>query len=123
MNYIHQLIKGVPYSWLKSRGNMDAPAAWSKAIADQTRDLPKVKEACALKVTFLLPPNKFPADFPYGPDLDNLLKRLLEGLNETIFADTMGKDSCVIVLNVMKTKVPSESEAGVHFEVLPISIT
>lgn len=25
-----------------------------------------------MKITFLLPADKFPTDFPYGPDLDNL---------------------------------------------------
>lgn len=76
-----------------------------------------------LKVTFLLPPDKFPADYPFGPDLDNLLKRLLDGLNETIFSETPGRDSCVVLLHVMKTKVKSNEQAGVHFEVLPVSVS
>jgi Holliday junction resolvase RusA-like endonuclease len=79
------MIRGVPYSQAKSRGNKSAAANWSTSIIEQTSNFPKVKEACALKVTFLLPPNKFPTDFPYGPDLDNLLKRLLDGLHKTIF--------------------------------------
>jgi Holliday junction resolvase RusA-like endonuclease len=122
VSYINHTIHGVPYSQLKSRGNKDAPKLWSECIIEQTKTLPKIKEACALKVTFLLPENKYPADFPYGPDLDNLLKRFLDGLNKTIFSDTKGKDSCVAILNVMKTKVTSDNEAGVHFEVLPVRI-
>jgi Holliday junction resolvase RusA-like endonuclease len=122
MKYINYLIRGVPYTHIKRRGKITAPAAWSKTVIAQTRHLPKVKEACALKVTFLLPPDKFPADFPYGPDLDNLLKRLLDGLNQTIFSETHGRDSCVILLHVMKTKVTSPSKAGVHLEVLPIAV-
>lgn len=123
MRYINCLIRGVPYSHLKRRGKIAAPAAWSKTVVAQTRGLPRVKEACALKVTFLLPPDKFPADFPYGPDLDNLLKRLLDGLNKTIFSETRGRDSCVVLLHIMKTKVASPAEAGVHIEVLPITVT
>lgn len=123
MTYINHMIHGVPYSQAKSRGNKDAAPAWSAAIIDQTSKLAKVKEACALKVTFLLPPNKFPSDFLYGPDLDNLLKRLLDALNETIFSDAQGKDSCVVHLTVMKTRVASEAEAGAHIEVLPVSVT
>jgi len=122
MSYINHKILGVPYSRLKSRGNKDGPKLWSKLIIKKTMDLPKIKEACALKVTFLLPANKYPTDFPYGPDLDNLLKRFLDGLNKTIFSETKGKDSCIVLLNVMKTKVKSDDEAGVHFEVLPVSI-
>jgi Holliday junction resolvase RusA-like endonuclease len=70
----------------------------------------------------MLPPNKLPKDLPYGPDLDNLMKRLADALNETIFSETEGKDSCVIELNVMKTRVESENEAGALLEVLPIKI-
>src|SRR5712692_1637025 len=123
MSYINRLIRGVPYGHLKRRGKIEAPAAWSEMVVAQTRNLPKVKEACALKVTFLLPPDKFPADFPYGPDLDNLLKRLLDGLNQTIFSGTRGLDSSVILLSVMKTKVSSPAKAGVHVEILPIRVT
>jgi Holliday junction resolvase RusA-like endonuclease len=76
-----------------------------------------------LRVTFLLPPDKFPNDFPYGPDLDSLLKRFLDTLNETIFKDTQGGDSCVVSLHVMKTKVECPKEAGAILEVLPVTIT
>jgi len=123
MTYICQKIKGVPYSKKKSRGRIDAPAEWTQKIIDQTKDLPKVKEACVLNITFLLPPDKFPTDFPYGPVLDNLLKGFLNVLNETIFSGAPGKASCIVSLNVMKTKVESESMAGALLEVLPVSIT
>jgi len=75
VGYINVLIKGIPYAKSKLRGDRQAPARWSKVIVEQTGALPRVKEACVVKVTFLLPPDKFPADYPYGPDLDNLLKR------------------------------------------------
>jgi len=63
MTYICQKIEGVPYSRHKRRGRVDAPAEWTQKIIDQTKDLPKVKEACVLNITFLLPPDKFPTDF------------------------------------------------------------
>jgi len=75
-----------------------------------------------LKATFLLPPDKFPTDLPYGLDLDNLLKLFLDALNETIFSEAKGKDSCVISMTVMKTMVPSNKEAGVHLEILPVKL-
>jgi len=101
MKHIQCKIKGTPYSQRKVRGNVDAPGEWTETIKAQTEQLPKVKDACILKVTFLLPPDKFPADFPYGPDLDNLLKRFLDALNETIFSETQGQDSCVISLSAL----------------------
>ena len=122
MSYINHHIRGIPYGHNKKRGNLNAPAEWFKCVESQTAKLPRVKEACALKVTFLLPPDKFPEDFPYGPDLDNLLKRFMDALNLTIFSETPGKDSCVVILTVMKTKVAAKKEAGVHLEVLPISV-
>ena len=122
MTYINHHISGVPYSRNKSRGNLGAADEWSEQIKTQTATLPRVKEACSLKVTFLLPPDKFPSDFPYGPDLDNLLKRFMDALNDTVFSETKGGDSCVVILTVMKARVASIAEAGVHLEVLPISV-
>jgi hypothetical protein len=52
--------------------------------------LPRISEVCILKVTFLLPPDKYPKNLPYGPDLDNLLKRFLDLLNETVFWTRVG---------------------------------
>ena len=123
MKHISHRISGIPYSRNKKRGNTEAPKQWSDAVVQQTKHLPKVTEACILRVTFLLPPNKFPTDLPYGPDSDNLMKRFSDALNHTIFSETQGKDSCVIEMSVMKTKVDSEEEAGALIEVLPIRIT
>ena len=66
MPYLWQKIVGVPYSRTKPRGDTQAPTLWTEAILAQTRHLPKVKEACMLGVTFLLPPNKNPR-WVYGP--------------------------------------------------------
>ncbi len=95
---------------------------WTKAIIAQTKDLPKITDGCVAKITFLLPADKFPADYPFGSDLDNLVKRFFDALNETIFSDAPGKDSCVISLNVTKVKVNSEREAGALLEILPIKL-
>lgn len=122
MKYINHKISGIPYGKRKNSGNVEAPEKWTQAIIEQTEILPKITEACILRVTFLLPPNKFPLDLPYGPDLDNLMKRFCDALNETIFCNTNGKDSCIIEMGAMKTKVTSEQEAGALLEVLPVSI-
>ncbi len=123
MKHSIKRIAGIPYSRNKARGNKLAPKQWTQAVIDQTDSLPKVKEACIVKITFLLPPNKFPSDLPYGPDLDNLTKRFFDALNQTIFSETQGKDSCVIKVSVMKTRVESEKEARATLEVLPIKLT
>jgi Holliday junction resolvase RusA-like endonuclease len=122
MSYINKLIRGVPYSRNKTRGKLHAADLWSEEVRRQTSRLPKIKEACCMKVTFLLPPDKFPRDFPYGPDLDNLLKRFMDALETTIFSTTQGADSCVVSLTVLKAKVASAAKAGAHLEVLPVSV-
>jgi Holliday junction resolvase RusA-like endonuclease len=122
MKYINQKICGVPYCRTKIRGDTDAPKKWTQSIIEQTKHLPKITQACILRVTFLLPANKFPTDLPYGPDLDNLMKRFSDALNETIFSNTEGKDSCIVEMNIMKTMVDSENEAGALLEVLPIRV-
>lgn len=122
MTYIAIHISGIPYGQIKSRGDRDAPKRWTDAIVAQTKHLPKVSEACVLKATFLLSTDKFPADFPYGPDIDNLLKRLLDALGKTVFSDTKGGDSSIVSLTAMKTRVDDPKDAGVHLEILPVSL-
>jgi Holliday junction resolvase RusA-like endonuclease len=122
LNYINHFIRGVPFSKNKSRGDLDAPTRWRASVIEQTLHLARVTDACVLKATFLLPPDKFPSDLPYGSDLDNLLKLLLDALNETIFSEANGKDSCVVSLTVMKTAVSSREDAGVHLEILPVKL-
>jgi Holliday junction resolvase RusA-like endonuclease len=122
MNYISRKITGIPYGRNKTRGDKEAPVQWTQSVIEQTRNLPRINEACILKVTFLLPPNKFPADLPHGPDLDNLLKRFFDALNETVFSQTQGKDSCVIQVTATKTKVDSERDSGALLEILPIKV-
>jgi len=122
LSYINIKISGVPYSKLKSRGDHLAPERWDDAVRTQTMGLPRISEACILKVTFLLPPDKYPKNLPYGPDLDNLLKRFLDLLNGTVFCEASGCDSCIVSIHAMKTRVATVAEAGAHLEILPVSV-
>jgi Holliday junction resolvase RusA-like endonuclease len=97
--YFFTTIRGIPYGKNKNRGNINAPRQWTQAIINKTQTLPRIRKACILRITFLLPRDKYPADLPYGPDLDNLTKRFLDALNETIFKDAPGGDSCVAELS------------------------
>ncbi|MBI3933295.1 MAG: hypothetical protein HY316_01300 [Acidobacteria bacterium] len=119
---IAKFIQGIPYPRHKQRGDIQAPKRWTDEVVQQTEDLPKVANACLLKLTFCLPPDKFPTDLPYGPDLDNLTKRTLDALQCTVFQDAKGHDSYVVVLIAMKTKVANSTEAGLHLETLPVTV-
>ncbi len=76
-----------------------------------------------LRVTFLLPPDKFPADLPYGSDLDNLLKRFLDALGKTVFKNAPGGDSCMMLLEVSKTRVEPPAAPGAQLEILPFDVS
>ncbi len=103
-------IEGVPYGQSKVKGDVNAPARWTQTVKQATINLPKVEGPCFMIVVFVLPENKYPSDLPYGPDLDNLMKRLFDALNHTILSKVPGKDSSIIQLIVSKRKVlPNES--------------
>lgn len=110
-------IYGVPYAQLKSRGRVSGCTEWTNAVIRQTAMLPPVLGACRVRVSFLLPPDKYPADHPYGMDLDNLIKRFLDALQETVFRLAPGRDGCVTELEARKVKVMSADEAGAELEI------
>ena len=121
MKNISLKISGIPYGKSKVRGNVGAPKDWSRAIIEQTKHLEIIKEPCFLDVTFHLPKSKYPKDLPHGSDLDNLLKRFFDALNETIFSEIEGRDSCIIELKAKKKLVNSDEEAGASLNILTVS--
>jgi hypothetical protein len=98
-------ILGIPYAPKKSRGNLSAPKKWTEAVKECTIDLPKITEACLLRITYMLPRSHVPSNYPFGTDLDNLNKRFLDGLNQTVFSAAPGKDSCVVIMETTKVIV------------------
>jgi Holliday junction resolvase RusA-like endonuclease len=118
MRVIRHFIPGVPYGPDKVRGNTKAPERWKAAIKQHTSNLPLVRGPCLLRVTFLLPPNKFPRDHPYGSDLDNLLKLFGDALQETVLREAPGKDGAIVSVEAAKAKVASEAESGAQFEII-----
>jgi hypothetical protein len=120
MPHIWKKIAGIPYARSKSRGDLAAPKAWTDAVVQETRNLPKIRDACLLRITYLLPRSHVPTDFPFGTDLDNLNKRFLDALSQTVFSEAKGKDSCVVAMETMKVIVDSQADAGAHIEIMPI---
>lgn len=120
MQRILHRITGIPYGQNKTRGNTDAPGQWTRVVIEQTKNLPKVAKGCIVRITYFLPNNKYPSDLPYGPDLDNLTKRLFDALNKTVFSKAKGKDSCVVKMTATKKKVESETDAGASIEITPV---
>ena len=112
-------VLGIPCGHLKPGGDQRAAPAWSAAIVACTSALPKVSTPCLLRVTFLLPPEKFPKDHPFGSDLDNLLKRFNDALVQTVFSGAPGQDGCVVAIEATKVRVASRDEAGAEFSILP----
>jgi len=75
-----------------------------------------------LRVTFKLPKVKFNETNPFGTDIDNLVKRLLDALSRTVCSDAPGKDACVVSLDATKVLALNPSEAGVDGEIIPIGV-
>ena len=105
-------IEGIPYSQQKPKGDIQAPDRWSEVVKQTTKSVPKVRGPCHMVVVFVLPADEYPSDHPYGPDLDNLMKRLLDALNDTIFSEVAGKDGSVVQLVVSKRKAKQNEPTG-----------
>jgi len=120
MRSLRVSVSGIPYPHLKSRGDTSAPARWTEAVKKQTAHLPKVVHPCLVRITFRLPPDKFPKDHPYGSDLDNLLKRFFDALIETVFSEAPGKDGIAISIEATKVRVPDSDQAGADLEIVVI---
>jgi hypothetical protein len=120
MNKPHAVfITGEPFGKPYQGKRKDEPAKWDAKIQAATLNWPKVDNACLLRVSFLLPPDKFADPALLGPDLDNLLKRFLDALKTTVFAKP-SDDSFVVSIEAAKTRVGSISEAGAQLEIVPL---
>jgi len=111
---IDVFIEGIPYSQQKVRGDREAADRWTQSIIQATKNLPKVKGPISMNLQFVLPADKYPLDHPYGSDLDNLVKRLLDALNMTILANVPGMDGAVVRLLVKKRKALKSEQTGVR---------
>ena len=73
--------------------------------------------------TLKLPASHIPANYPYGNDLDNLLKRFCDALKQTVLRHAPGDDSAIISLSAAKAIVKSKRDAGADFELIEIETT
>jgi Holliday junction resolvase RusA-like endonuclease len=118
MSQIKFRIAGVPYPKRKNASGKEGLRVWTKCVVENSASLPRVTGPCSLRVTFFLPPDKFPTDFPFGSDLDNLLKPFLDALQETVFSKVTNGDSCIMELNASKVKVDAIENCGVSCEIV-----
>ncbi len=116
---IRAFIHGNPYVKKKTRGRKEGPKEWVAAVKSQTRDLGKISERCELEAEFVLWPGSAPSDHPYGPDLDNLLKNLLDGLNDTILENAESGDGAIVRLVASKRTRQGDEPTGVRIVMRP----
>lgn len=108
-----QNIVGFPVSKFKVNGDKNKIKEWKAAVIRQTQDsIGLLKGECKMKIVFKFHSSQYPLDLPYGPDLDNCTKSLWDALNETLFLNTKGHDSCVKQLDVSKYKYSEENKCG-----------
>jgi Holliday junction resolvase RusA-like endonuclease len=55
-------------------------------------------------------------------DLDNLLKRFFDALQETVFSEVPGRDGCVVEIRTRKVRVDSEAKAGADLEIQELPV-
>ncbi len=108
-------VSGTPYSQLKKRGRKAGLDEWSKAIIDQTKTRKPVRGSHRLEVLFVLPEDKFPKDHPYGNDLDNLTKRFMDALQETVLKNDQGGDGIVVEVRAQKCREAAHGTRGAWF--------
>ena len=111
-------IPGVPYPHTKVTGNVEGGKKWTATIVEKTAKFPKINGPCLVRVTFKLSRDKFHDGSPFGTDLDNLLKRFLDALGQTVFSDAPGKDACVVAIEAAKVLVLNPQESGVDGEII-----
>ena len=111
---IDEFIEGIPYSKDKVVGDIQAAERWTEVVKQTTVALPKVAGPVYMKLSFVLPKDKYPTDHPYGPDLDNLLKRLFDALNYTVLSEVEGNDGAIVRLSASKHKVRRGEQTGVR---------
>lgn len=73
-----------------------------------------------MEIIFFIPVEKFTLKDVYGPDIDNLVKRLLDGLNNTLFRDLETKDGSVIDLKVTKKPAIGDQKPGAKVTVFVV---
>lgn len=113
-------IVGFAYPKHKSGGAVVEAEKWSQNIIEKTKELPKVNSPCSIKVDYYIAPERFTMGSPYGPDLDNLTKRLLDALKQTILSDAEGEDGCVMDLRISKRVAKPGEQQGVRITTEPI---
>jgi len=113
-------IPGPPYPKHKVGNRKDEAEKWSGSIILCTKDLPKVRGPCVMRIDYQLPPDRFTLGSPYGSDLDNLTKRLLDSLSSTILEDVDSKDGCICKIEIGKIAASDPETIGTRVAVEPI---
>jgi Holliday junction resolvase RusA-like endonuclease len=118
-------ISGLPASQGRSGAKGPDLEDWRKQVAAQTEHLRPVPGPCKITAIFVLPPDRFPASNPYGPDLDNLLKPLFDGMKQTLFRRHPQpiEDACVIQVKASKAQIRPGAEGGVALRIQLVRVS
>ena len=73
----------------------------------------------SVEVTFFYRQDQAPPDYPFGPDIDNLLKYLFDAMKDTIFKEASGGDSCITLIIARKILAQNENEIGATITFTP----
>lgn len=113
-------VAGIPYPKHKAGGAVEEAERWTSAVIDATKTLPAITYPCIMSLEYQIPSDRFTLGSPYGPDLDNLTKRLLDSLKPTVLKNCLGEDGCIMDLRVSKRVVKPGAQVGVRVTVEPL---
>ncbi len=117
---ISTFVHGSPYVKKKTHGRVEGPKEWNAAIISQTLNLGRISEPCELEVDFVLWPGSSPTDHPHGPDLDNLLKNLMDALKKTILKNAPSDDGAIVRIVATKRTRQGNEPTGARIVVRPL---
>jgi len=116
-SHMEFFIPGPAYPKHRVGNGKNEAEKWSELIISYTKDLPMVGGPCEMKIVYQLPPDRFTLGSPYGQDLDNLTKRLLDSLARTILKDVDSRDGCICKIEISKKVAFDPEMIGTSVEV------
>jgi Holliday junction resolvase RusA-like endonuclease len=87
---------------------------WTLQVVEQTKHLPIIDGPCKVVVKFRLNQEEFDKSPPYGSDLDNLLKALIDALKETVLSPD---DQRVVAIRAKKTPPNKAGASGAYVKI------
>ena len=110
-------IPGRPVVPTTPMGRRNSPDPWTSQVIDGTIGLPRVAGRCELDVEFVIPLDRDPWEHPWEMSLTNLMKWLLDALEQTLFRSDPGGESQLVSISARQKVARSKEKTGARIAV------